>query len=113
VDELDRIILESHNKIVIESLSFASGSKFNTVRIEWSVPQDDAVLAEHPMNRLTQWAIEKRFHNPNRQFTLNLIPSTIDADEIALWLAKQFKAQGKQVQLSKWVAPMCFKKIEV
>jgi hypothetical protein len=109
VDELDQIILRSANKIIVESLSVFSGHpSCNNVRIIFSIPQELSIIDEEPFSRLTNWTIGNGFWDNNRKLEITRIPETINADEIAHWLAK-----GKIVELKRWAAPSVFQNVEI
>jgi hypothetical protein len=113
MDDLDRLIINSHNKIIIESLGIGTGNGFNSIHVDWSLSQDNDLLKNPPFNRVVQWCMHKSLFDANRKLRIDNIPETIDANEVALWLAKELKKEGKIVQLRVWVAPHTFKPVEI
>lgn len=111
MDELDLIVLRNTNKVIIESISvFAGNNCGNVIRVQFTTKQDSNLLQELPWSRLTQWMISK---NVDTNLRIDNIPDTLDADEIATWLAKELKAKGKTVILKKWIAPSTFNTVVI
>ena len=79
--------------------------------IDFAVSQDPTTLTQEPLSRLHQWMIGDGCWElfGYRSLRLDLIPESIDADEIASWLATELSNAGKNVLLKRWIAPCQFK----
>jgi hypothetical protein len=114
MDALDKIILSSYDKIVIKSLGIGSGNLSNSIQVIWGSPQELSVLKSPPFSRLSQWFFPGEvLQNEGKLLHISYLPETVDANDIAIWLAKELSNQGKTVQLLKWVAPDTFQSVEV
>ena len=111
MDELDQIILRSANKLVIEASSKQNGCNTNNISIRFPIAQHPDVWDELPLSRLKQWAYV--LSTPSDWLYIGKIPDQVDAFDIAVWLVKQYKAQGRLVELRKWISPNTYQVVEL
>ena len=102
LDKLDQIILNAAERITIKSKS-VTVNECNFITVEFGVRQEESALKSEPWSRLTQWMIMGLYSN-NQKLAIHSIPETIDANEVADWLAEELVKNGKVVLLMKLLA---------